>query len=147
MRPADPTLPSITFVLSQAPQAASTSRNSKRRGKFGVRHSKSSPSIVPHPPRYPPQLDNQFLKVNRILSRRPFPCSAQLSPLFAPLNTNSNASFCLSFLHCRSKDPDHFCDSREKTVDYRFTNPPHAPSRSSFALVSTNYSPGHLRKS
>lgn len=29
------------------------------------------------------------------------------------------------------------CDSREKTVDYRFTNPPRAPSRSSFALVCT----------
>ncbi|KAI0246621.1 hypothetical protein BJV78DRAFT_124037 [Lactifluus subvellereus] len=29
---------------------------------------------------------------------------------------------------------DSDCDSREKTVDYRFTNPPRAPSRSSFAL-------------
>jgi len=82
MRPADPTLPSIAFVLSQAQQAASTSRDSKRRGKFGIRRTKSSPSIAPHPPRYPPELDNEFLK----------------------------------------------------TVDYRFTNPPRAPSRSSFAL-------------
>jgi len=82
MRSPDPMLPSITFVLSQAQQVVSTSRSSKRRGKFGVRRTKSSPSIVPHPPRYPPQLDSEFLK----------------------------------------------------TVDYRFSNPPRAPSRSSFAL-------------
>lgn len=80
MRSPDPTLPSITFVLSQAQPV--TGRGSKRRGKVGVRHTKSSPSFAPHPPRYPPRLDSEFLK----------------------------------------------------TVDYRFSNPPRAPSRSSFAL-------------
>jgi hypothetical protein len=136
MRSPDPTLPSITFVLSQAQQTTSTSRSSKRRGKFGVRRTKSSPSVTPHPPRYPPQLDSEFLKVN------PMPCHP--SP---PLNTNSNASFAFPFATCRSKEFAPFCDSREKTVDYRFSNPPRAPSRSSFALVSSNYNSDHLRKS
>jgi hypothetical protein len=64
MRSPDPTLPSITFVLSQA-RPATTARGSstRRRGKLGVRRSKSPPSFVPgpHPPRYPPQLDSEFL--------------------------------------------------------------------------------------
>jgi len=85
MRSPDPTLPSITFVLSRVQPATKARGNSThRRGKFGVRRSKSSPSLAPgpHPPRYPPQLDSEFLK----------------------------------------------------TVDYRFSDPPRAPSRSSFAL-------------
>lgn len=79
MRPADPTLPSITFVLSQAQPAAPRGR---RWNRFGVRRSRSTPSFAPHPPRYPPRLDSEFLT----------------------------------------------------TVDYRFSSPPRAPSRSSFAL-------------
>ena len=63
MRSHDPTLPSITFVLSQAQPAASRS-GSKRWNRFGVRRSKSSPSFAPHPPRYPPRLDSEFLTVN-----------------------------------------------------------------------------------
>ncbi|KAI0294693.1 hypothetical protein B0F90DRAFT_1755644, partial [Multifurca ochricompacta] len=115
MRSPDPTLPSITFVLSQSQLAGSRSHSSShsvtrnrngngngnssrssgdggggitaghlRRGwnKLGIRRTKSSPSFSPHPPRYPPRLDSDFLK----------------------------------------------------TVDYRFSNPPRAPTRSSFAL-------------
>ncbi|KAI9459693.1 hypothetical protein BJY52DRAFT_1265073 [Lactarius psammicola] len=79
MRSSDPTLPSISFVLSQAQPVAP---RGKRWNRFGVRRSKSSPSFAPHPPRYPPRLDSEFLT----------------------------------------------------TVDYRFSSPPRAPSRSSFAL-------------
>ncbi|KAI0299952.1 hypothetical protein BC826DRAFT_720053 [Russula brevipes] len=89
MRSPDPTLPSITFVLSQAQPV--TGRGSKRRGK---RVSQGN-SICLRTPRNLPSL-----RVDRE-SRR-----VQVS----------------------------FCDSREKTVDYRFSNPPRAPSRSSFAL-------------
>jgi len=69
----DPTtLPSITFVLSQAQPAITTRGSMRRRGKFGVRRSKSSPSFGapdrPHPPRYPPQLDSDFLEVREPLS-------------------------------------------------------------------------------
>lgn len=60
MRSLDPTLPSITFVLSQA-QPPAAHRSSKRWNRFGVRRSKSSPSFAPHPPRYPPRLDSEFL--------------------------------------------------------------------------------------
>jgi hypothetical protein len=133
MHSADPTLPSIAFVLSQAQQPTSTSRDGKRRGKFGLRRSKSSPSIAPHSPQYPPQLDNEFLKVNHI---SPFPCLVQHLPSPLPQNTNA------SFAYPSTTNPHHFCDSRKKTVDYRFINPPRAPSRSSFALVSKNYCPG-----
>jgi hypothetical protein len=63
MRSLDPTLPSITFVLSQA-QPPAAHRSSKRWNRFGVRRSKSSPSFAPHPPRYPPRLDSEFLTVN-----------------------------------------------------------------------------------
>lgn len=80
MRSPDSTLPSITFVLSQAQPPAP--RSSKRWNSFGVRRSRSSPSFAPHPPRYPPRLDSDFLT----------------------------------------------------TVDYRFSSPPPATSRSSFAL-------------
>ncbi|KAH8992954.1 hypothetical protein EDB92DRAFT_1855877 [Lactarius akahatsu] len=80
MRSHDPTLPSISFVLSQARPAAP--RGSRRWNRFGVRRSKSTPSFAPHPPRYPPRLDSDFLT----------------------------------------------------TVDYRYSSPPRAPSRSSFAL-------------
>ncbi|KAI0275479.1 hypothetical protein BC834DRAFT_52156 [Gloeopeniophorella convolvens] len=76
MRSPNPTLPSITFVLSQTQLAG------KRPKGRRVRRAKSSPSFAPHPPRYPPHLDNDFLT----------------------------------------------------TVDYRFSNPPRPPSRSSFAL-------------
>jgi len=150
MRPADPTLPSIAFVLSQAQPAASTPRNSKRRGRFGVRRTKSSPSMAPHPPRNPPQLDNEFLKVNRISSHTVLPpfCTTFSSPFPLPtLNTIKMRALPIFPPQTDRKNLRRFCDSREKTVDYRFTNPPRAPSRSSFALVSTNYSPGHLRKS
>jgi hypothetical protein len=80
MRSSDPTLPSITFVLSQAQPGAP--RGKRWKNRFGVRRSKSTPSFAPHPPRYPPRLDSDFLT----------------------------------------------------TVDYRFSSPPRAPSRSSFAL-------------
>jgi len=60
MRSPDSTLPSITFVLSQAQQPAAP-RSSKRWNRFGVRRSRSSPSFAPHPPRYPPRLDSDFL--------------------------------------------------------------------------------------
>ena len=63
MRSPDPMLPSITFVLSQA-QPTATTRGSKRWGKLGVRRTKSSPSFAPHPPRYPPRLDSDFLTVS-----------------------------------------------------------------------------------
>jgi hypothetical protein len=63
MRSPDPMLPSITFVLSQA-QSAAEMRGNKRWGKLGVRRTKSSPSFSPHPPRYPPRLDSEFLTVN-----------------------------------------------------------------------------------
>jgi hypothetical protein len=92
MRPPDPTLPSIAFVLSQAQTAASTPRNSKRRGKFGIRRTKSSPSMPPHPPRNPPRLDNEFLKVNRIASHPTPPslfCTTFSSPF--PLRTLKRA--------------------------------------------------------
>jgi hypothetical protein len=81
MRSLDPTLPSITFVLSQA-QPGAPRGGGKRWNRFGVRRSRSSPSLAPHPPRYPPRLDSDFLT----------------------------------------------------TVDYRYSSPPRAPSRSSFAL-------------
>lgn len=140
MRSPNPTLPSITFVLSQAQQVVSTSRSSKRRGKFGVRRTKSSPSIVPHPPRYPPQLDSEFLQVR-----------SQLIPSFVPPSLSPIHKFkcklCPPSRHPSMKTSAPVCDSREKTVDYRFSNPPRAPSRSSFALVSTNYVPVHLRNS
>ncbi|KAF8481557.1 hypothetical protein DFH94DRAFT_399652 [Russula ochroleuca] len=116
MRSPDPTLPSITFVLSQA-RPATTARGSstRRRGKLGVRRSKSPPSFVPgpHPPRYPPQLDSEFLNV-----RIPFP----FHPTRADQENYINQSI------------NRF-DAR-KTVDYRFSDlpPPRAPSRSSFAL-------------
>jgi len=62
MRSPDPTLPSITFVLSQAQPAVHRSKSSRRWNRFaGVRRSKSSPSFAPHPPRYPPRLDSEFL--------------------------------------------------------------------------------------
>jgi hypothetical protein len=68
----DPTLPSITFILSRAQPALTTRGSTRRRGKFGVRRSKSSPSFGtpegPHPPRYPPQLDSEFLEVRELLS-------------------------------------------------------------------------------
>lgn len=80
MRSHDPTLPSISFVLSQARPAAP--RGGRRWNRFGVRRSQSTPSFAPHPPRYPPRLDSDFLT----------------------------------------------------TVDYRYSSPPRAPSRSSFAL-------------
>ncbi|KAF8492855.1 hypothetical protein F5888DRAFT_1636990 [Russula emetica] len=64
MRSPDPTLPSITFVLAQP--ALTTRGGMRRRGKFGVRRTKSSPSFGapdgPHPPRYPPQLNSDFLE-------------------------------------------------------------------------------------
>jgi len=62
MPSSNPALPSITFVLSQEQPA--TTRSGKRRGKFGTRRIKSSSSFTPHPPRYPPRLDSEFLKVN-----------------------------------------------------------------------------------
>jgi hypothetical protein len=72
MRLPDPTLPSITSVLSQAHPALTTQGSTRRRGKFGVRRSKSSPSFGapdgPHPPRYPPQLNSDFLEVRESLS-------------------------------------------------------------------------------
>ena len=72
MRSLDPTLPSITSILSQAQPALTTRGSMRRRGKFGVRRSKSSPSFGPHdgphPPRYPPQLDSDFLEVRGSLS-------------------------------------------------------------------------------
>ena len=72
MRSPDPTLPSITFILSRAQPALTTRGSTRRRGKFGVRRSKSSPSFGtpdgPHPPRYPPQLDSEFLEVSEFLS-------------------------------------------------------------------------------
>ncbi|KAI9510788.1 hypothetical protein F5148DRAFT_510023 [Russula earlei] len=55
MRSPDPTLPSITFVLSQVKPAMT--RNSKRRNRFGVRRTKASQAFGPHPPRCPPRLD------------------------------------------------------------------------------------------
>ena len=65
-------LPSITFVLSQVQPAMATRGSTRRRGRFGVRRSKSSPSFGtpdgPHPPRYPPQLDSDFLEVRKSLS-------------------------------------------------------------------------------
>jgi hypothetical protein len=121
MRSPDPTLPSITFVLSQA-RPATTARGSstRRRGKLGVRRSKSPPSFVPgpHPPRYPPQLDSEFLNV-----RIPFP----FHPTRADQENYINQSI------------NRF-DAR-KTVDYRFSDlpPPRAPSRSSFALVCNKF--------
>src|SRR6266581_4778164 len=76
MRSHDPTLPSISFVLSQAQPAAP---RGKRWNRFGVRRSKSTPSFSPHPPRYPPRLDSEFLTVNPLplrLLRDPLPnCS------------------------------------------------------------------------
>ena len=121
MRAPDPTLPSITFVLSQAQPATMVRRSStRRRGKFSVRRSKSSPSFAlgPHPPRYPPQLDSDFLKV-----RNPLP----FDPSSADRENRINQSI------------NHF-DAR-KTVDYRFSDspPPRAPSRSSFALVCNKF--------
>jgi len=66
MRLPDPTLPSITSVLSHAHPALTTRGNTRRRRKFGVRRTKSSPSFGapdgPHPPRYPPQLNSDFLE-------------------------------------------------------------------------------------
>ena len=70
MRSLDPTLPSVTFVLSQP--ALTTRGSTRRRGKFSIRRSKSSPSFGardgPHPPRYPPQLNSDFLEVRESLS-------------------------------------------------------------------------------
>jgi hypothetical protein len=70
--PSHPALPSITFILSQVQPALTTRGSTRRRGKFGVRRSKSSPSFGapygPHPPRYPPQLGSDFLEVREFLS-------------------------------------------------------------------------------
>jgi hypothetical protein len=115
MRLPDPTLPSITSVLSKAQPALTTRGSTRRRGKFGVRRSKSSPSFGapdgPHPPRYPPQLNSDFLEVREPLS---------ITVLPPVLIEESHRSI---------------VDAR-KTVDYRFSNSlPRAPSRSSFALV------------
>jgi len=80
MRSTDPTLPSITFVLSQA-QPASSRSGSKRWNRFGVRRSKSSPSFAPHPPRYPPRLDSEFLTtVDYRFSSPPQPSPRARSP-------------------------------------------------------------------
>lgn len=66
MRLPDPTLPSITSVLSQVQPVLTTRGSTRRRGRFGVRRTKSSPSFGapdgPHPPRYPPQLNSDFLE-------------------------------------------------------------------------------------
>jgi hypothetical protein len=126
MRSPDPMLPSITFVLSQAQSPVET-RGNKRWGKLGVRRTKSSPSFSPHPPRYPPRLDSEFLTVNMTFSFRTPPPPPFLLHPSAPIE---NLILFLSLIIDR--------DSHEKTVDYRFTSPPRAPSRSSFALVRTN---------
>ena len=125
MRSPDPTLPSITFVLSQAQPASP--RNSKRWKKLGVRRSKSSPSFAPHPPRYPPRLDSDFLTVNFI--------SFIYNPLSHPQSRTLELNIYIYIFHFFALIADS-CASK-KTVDYRFSSPPRAPSRSSFALVST----------
>ncbi|KAI0054939.1 hypothetical protein BV25DRAFT_352293 [Artomyces pyxidatus] len=58
MRSLDPSLPSISFVLSQSD---SRPRHVRRRPSMLIHRSKSSPSFSPHRPLYPPQLDSDFL--------------------------------------------------------------------------------------
>ncbi|KAH8997153.1 hypothetical protein EDB86DRAFT_3076745 [Lactarius hatsudake] len=121
MRSHDPTLPSISFVLSQAHPAAP--RGGRRWNRFGIRRSKSTPSFAPHPPRYPPRLDSDFLTVNIWLyETRSYPV-----PLFHALLPPPPLNFYFALI-------GHVADPREKTVDYRYSSPPRAPSRSSFAL-------------
>ncbi|KAH9033512.1 hypothetical protein EDB85DRAFT_2144901 [Lactarius pseudohatsudake] len=119
MRSHDPTLPSISFVLSQARPAPP--RGGRRWNRFGVRRSKSTPSFAPHPPRYPPRLDSDFLTVNIWLYETPF------QPVLSPCFMRLRLIFIVALI-------GQVADSREKTVDYRYSSPPRAPSRSSFAL-------------
>ncbi|KAN0136032.1 hypothetical protein V8E53_006193 [Lactarius tabidus] len=125
MRSSDPTLPSITFVLSQAQPPAH--RSSKRWNRFGVRRSRSSPSFAPHPPRYPPRLDSEFLTVNPSFLTAPTPTPI---PFRSDLRRFPNPPVTTRFVI--------IADSKQ-TVDYRFSSPPpsrtaRSPSRSSFAL-------------
>ncbi|KAI0045629.1 hypothetical protein FA95DRAFT_1560983 [Auriscalpium vulgare] len=83
MRSFDPTLPSISFVLSQAQNEP---RRLRRRPSRRVRRAKSSPSFSPHVPHYPPQLESDFLMKTVDYRFNPPPCPSMRSRYALPTN-------------------------------------------------------------
>ncbi|KAI0058150.1 hypothetical protein BV25DRAFT_1919522 [Artomyces pyxidatus] len=81
MRSADPTLPSISYVLSQA---QTQPRRLRRRPSIRVRRAKSSPSFSPHRPLYPPQLESDYLMKTVDYRFSPPPCLPTRSSFALP---------------------------------------------------------------